>query len=581
VLTACAADVPAPAVKVETPELAAEVNGDKITKRQLAAECLLLYGQDVLQDLIGKTLIENECLRQNIRIPAEEIDAEIVRTAKTFKLSSAEFLQLLAEQRNVSAEEYRHDTVWRVLALSKLAGQRLNITEDAINEAYESKFGPAVQVRQLVLGSRAEADRTVQELRQQPDTFVNVVKNRSIDPVSQAYGGLIQPVRRFTLPTVAEQAVFALKPGEISNPVEMFAGQFVIFKCEQYIPAQDVDKQAVREQLIMKLRESKLRRAAEDVYKELQNAAKIQIIFGTDIKAENAGVYASSAAIVNGKPVSRNELAELCLRKHGKDVLNDIISRLIVEQACRQANIQITDKDIDGEIREMAVKHLPLKENGSPDIELWLKRATEESGQTAAVYRTHTIVPVLALKRLTQKSVQVTQEDVQRSFDANFGKKVRCLAVSFGPQDHRRAQEVWDMANKQKTPENFGDLAEKYAVDPDIRLARGVIPPIGRYSGAPELEREAFSLKAGEMSQIVQSDEALVILYCLGYVEPAVTKIDEVRADLIADIFEKKQKMAAAMYYENLFESARLDNYLTGESRNPQVREAAKNSGMR
>ncbi|MDR3181554.1 MAG: peptidylprolyl isomerase [Planctomycetaceae bacterium] len=584
-LTAYAAEPAAvPNVKVETPELVAEVNGDKITKKQLADECLLLYGQTELQDLISKTLIEDECQRKKIQITPAEIDAEIVRTANTFKLSSAEFLQLLEDRRGMSAEEYRLDTVWRVLALSKLAGPRLRISEKEVYEAYESKFGPAIQVRQLVLASKAEADKTVQELRQQPDTFATVVKNRSIDSVSQAYGGLIQPVRRFTLPTAAEQVIFALKPGEISNPVEMFAGQFVIFKCEQPIPAQDVDKQAVWEQLLLKLRESKLRRAAEDVYRELQNAAKIQVIFGTDLM-NTAGAAAEQrigcAAIVNGKAVSRSELAEKCLRKHGKEILNDMISRLVVGQSCRQNNIQITDKDIDEEIREMAVKHLPLKEDGSPDIALWLKRATEESSQTVPVYRTHTVVPVLSLKRLTQKDVQVSEEDVKRSFEANFGKKVRCLAISFGPQEHRRAQEVWEMANKQRTAENFGDLAEKYSTDTETRLARGVIPPIGRYCGVPELEREAFSLKTGEISQIVQSDEALVILYCLEYVEPAITKLDDVKADLIADIFEKKQKIAASVYYESLLEQAQIDNYLTGESRNPQPREAGNTKPIR
>jgi parvulin-like peptidyl-prolyl isomerase len=570
----CAAD--APAVKVETPELVADVNGDKITQKQLAAECLLLHGRRELEDLISRTLIENECQRQKIKITAAEIDAEIVRTAKTYKFSSAEFLQFLEKERNITAQEYRNDVVWRVLALSKLGGQRLQMSDKEIDDVYESKFGPAIQVRQLVLGSKAEAERTVQELRQNPDDFVNVVKNRSIDPVSQAYGGLIQPVRRFTLPTVAEQAIAALKPGEISNPVEMFAGQFVIFKCEQFIPAQEVDKDAVREQLVLKLRESKLRRVAEDIYRELQNAAKVQVIFGTG----SANETVAPAAIVNGKPINRQELAEQCVRKHGKQVLNDMISRLLVEQACQQANIRITDKEINDEIREMAVKQLPLKNDGSPDIDLWLKRATDESGQSVAVYRTHTIVPVLSLKRLTQNRVQVTNEDVQRSYDANFGKKIRCLAIVLGPQDHRRAQEIWDKANKQKTPENFGDLAEKYSTDAEIRLARGVIPPIGRYCGTPELEREAFSLKAGEISQIIQSDESLVILYGLGETEPANIRLEDVKADIITDIFEKKQNLAISMFYGELYDRANIDNYLTGESRDSHVKEAKKEENV-
>jgi hypothetical protein len=244
---------------------------------------------------------------------------------------------------------------------------------------------------------------------------------------------------------------------------------------------------------------------------------------------------------------------------------------LIVEQACRKQNIVITDADIDNEIREMAIKYLPLRQDGSPNAELWIKMKTEETRTTPAIYRTNTVWPVLALKRLSRPLVQVTEEDIQRGFESNFGKKVRCLAIAFDPKDQRRAQEVWEMANRNRTAENFANLAEKYSIDPESRMARGVLPPISRYSGQPVLENEAFGLLPNELSQIIQVDGNWVILYCLGYEEPSITDINDVKADLVADIFEKKQNIAVAQYYENLFNQAAFDNYLTGESRNPEI----------
>jgi hypothetical protein len=47
--------------------------------------------------------------------------------------------------------------------------------------------------------------------------------------------------------------------------------------------------------------------------------------------------------------------------------------------------------------------------------------------------------------------------------------------------------------------------------------------------------------------------------------------MNDAKADLIADIFEKKQKLAISQYYESLRDRAAIDNYLTRESQNPNV----------
>jgi len=49
-----------------------------------------------------------------------------------------------------------------------------------------------------------------------------------------------------------------------------------------------------------------------------------------------------------------------------------------------------------------------------------------------------------------------------------------------------------------------------------------------------------------------------------------------VKADLVADIFEKKQQMIIARYFEKLYEQATWDNYLKGESRNPALERAMR-----
>ena len=175
--------------------------------------------------------------------------------------------------------------------------------------------------------------------------------------------------------------------------------------------------------------------------------------------------------------------------------------------------------------------------------------------------------PTVALKKLVG-SVSVTQDDLDKAFTATFGPRVRCRAVVLDNQ--RRAQEVWQIARQNPTTEVIGNLAEQYSVDPTSKALRGEVPPIQKHSGQPALEREAFALKAGELSGIIQIADRFMILLCEGYTKPVEVTFDEVRDELHRDIFEKKQRIEMARFFTHLRESASIDNFLAGTSQSPK-----------
>jgi len=562
----------------ETPEIVAEVNGERITRTSLAAETLQLHGEAELHDLIYHTLIRLESERLNITVTSEEINAEIFRMAQAASLTTEQLLQTIERQRSISPARYQQD-IARRLALGKiaeqLAGSRLNVSPEELRAAYDAQFGPAVRARQIVFASRADAEAAHAELQQHPEIFAAIARNRSICEVTQPFGGALREIRRHTMHPYIENMLFSMQPGQISPIIENFPfpGQFAIFTVMEFLQPVEIDTEAVKRQLFFQIRDAKLPQVANEVFAELQNRAQVQVVFGNPVlHAQYPGV----AAILNGQPISIRELAEICIQRHGESVLNDKIHRLLIEQAARREGIVISERDINNEIREMAYIHLPLLPNGEPNVELWLRRALEATGLSLPMYRKNVVVPVVLLKQLTHPHVQITEEDIQRSFEANFGKRIRCLAIFFRAQDTRRAQEVWQMANRHRTEENFGDLAERWSFDPYSRMGRGVIPPIARHTGQPILEREAFSLQPGELSQIIQIGDHLVILFCVAHIPPVSVRIEDVRDDLVADLFAKKQQMIINRYFEQLLEQAVLTNHLTGERQNPHLERAVR-----
>lgn len=76
--------------------------------------------------------------------------------------------------------------------------------------------------------ARARADELYQQIKQKPDRFGELAKQYSQDPGSAANGGDLGYFSRGSMPKPFEEAVFAMKAGEISPPVETQYGFHII-----------------------------------------------------------------------------------------------------------------------------------------------------------------------------------------------------------------------------------------------------------------------------------------------------------------------------------------------------------------
>jgi parvulin-like peptidyl-prolyl isomerase len=209
-----------------------------------------------------------------------------------------------------------------------------------------------------------------------------------------------------------------------------------------------------------------------------------------------------------------------------------------------------------------------VTKEGQPDLETWIKTATEEQGISKQQYMRDSVWPSAALKKLTSDGIEVTQDDVQKGFEANFSERVRCRAIVL--PNMRRAQEVWAKARQNDSMDYFGDLAEEYSIEPTTKSLRGEIPPIQRFSGQPQLEDVAFELQPDELSGIIQLGQQFVILKCEGRTQPVEVKFEEVRQGLYADIYEKKLRLAMGQKFDDIRAKARIDNFLAGTSQAPE-----------
>ena len=429
-------------------------------------------------------------------------------------------------ERGIRAEQYKRDILWPTLALRKCAAKDLVVADKELQEAYESQYGPAVKCRLIVVADRAKAEQLHRELTKQPNDFARLAMQNSIDVNSASIGGLIQPIRHHVGDPGIERTVFSMQPNQIS-PIVPVGEQFAILKCEGQIPARNVPMETVKDELVERIQEGKLRDVASRLFKQLQDAATVQNVWNDpQLRAQLPGVVAT----INGEQIPYSELAEECLLRYGQEVLDIEISHLLLKQALTKANLTVSDQDLNAEMAHAAKLAGVVDKDGTPDMAKWIETATKEQHITKDQYFRDSVWPSAALKKLTGNTVQVTDDDLKKAFAANYGERVRCRAIVLA--NMRRAQEVWGKARQNTSMDYFGDLAEEYSVEPSSKALRGEVPPIRRYGGQPQLEDVAYELKPGELSGIIQLGDKFVILKCEGRTQPVEVNPQEVQSIL-------------------------------------------------
>jgi parvulin-like peptidyl-prolyl isomerase len=556
-------DVPLPRPERPQHDVMAIVNGKDISSKDLAEACVRRFGEDVLESLVNKRLIMYHCRNHGIAVTEEEIAGEIDRLAKRFQLGREQWLEMLQKERGVTPEEYKRDILWPTIALRKLANDQLQVTQPEVDRAYEQEYGEMVRARLIAVSDQAKAQKLHAELTAHPENFARMAIENSEDVGSASVGGMIQPIRRHVGDASIESAAFALQPGQVSAVIPA-SNQYVILKCDERIPPRQVPLASVQDQIVERIREDKLREAATTLFGTLQKSATIQNVYNDpQLRQTMPGVV----ALVNGDRISMKELSDECVLRHGEEVLEGEISRLLLLQALEASGVKLTQADVDAEMRHAAQLAGVVDAQGQPDLAAWVKTVTTEEGITEDQYYSDLLWPSAALKKITVKDVVVTDEDIHKGFEANFGERVRCRAIVLG--NMRRAQEVWAKARQNPTAEYFGDLAEEYSIEPTSKALRGEVPPLGRFGGQPQLEDVAFQLPEGQISGIIQIGDKFVILRCEGRTERVVIDEADVREELYRDIYEKKLRIAMSEKFTQINERARVDNYLSGTTHAP------------
>ena len=299
-------------------------------------------------------------------------------------------------------------------------------------------------------------------------------------------------------------------------------------------------------------------------------------------KKEEAPSSPAVVARVNGVDITRVELerakkAILSQNRMGMQPMNaemtkkveeaalqQLIAKELLYQAGRKLEIKDLDKQVQDKISQSKTRF------GSPEAyEKALKEMdmTEKDVETFA--REDTVISNFVEKEIAAK-LTVSDEDAKKFYDENIDKfkrdeAVRASHILVGAdakataEEKKKAREKAEaLLKKLKEGADFAETAKKESSCPSAAQG-GDLGAFGKGQMVPEFEKAAFTLKPGEVSDVVETQFGYHIIK-LTEKHPAETvKFEDTKERIVSYLKQQKVQQAVGEYVENLRKKAKVE----------------------
>jgi parvulin-like peptidyl-prolyl isomerase len=284
-----ASNTPAPAPPADP--VIATVDGTVVRMSDLRQPLLESYGLGMALNVMQLKLAQAEAQRRNVSVTDADVKKETDETlAQMFpEAKPADYptmlTQLLTQQRLTRAE---FDILMRVNATLRAIAATLverEPKEETLREAFNVFYGETVRVRHIACSNLQEITEAQKRLAAGVP-FDAVARELSRNPRTAPLGGELPAFSRASadVAPVFKDAAFALKEGEVSDPVQA-EGYYHLIKLERRIPPKATKYEDVRESIKAQLYARALDGAIKQFRQSLGDQARQVIKFEDPVLA--------------------------------------------------------------------------------------------------------------------------------------------------------------------------------------------------------------------------------------------------------------------------------------------------------
>ncbi len=348
----------------------------EILRQKYATSPVSVSGQELLKEALNMIVEEKLQIQAGKKygfvVDEESVDAA-VNDIKSKNSLSDEQLEAMLSREGRSLSSYK-DHIRDQIMVSKIArfelGNRVKVSDKSIIQYYnenQKEFWKDGKIRTrhiLFIAERGASDKirnvklqlakkVLQELEDGKD-FATLAMEYSED-ISASSGGDVGFVGRGKMVREFEDAVFKLKPGQISEIVETEYGYHII-KVEEVLPGKTLTLKETKDRIFQILSSQKQKQVYEDWIAELKKSAFIEVTLFDDT-AKNRSLISSNLEEGEGKTTlggniksrSKNDSSKQSLQKKWVEMYKS------VEKSKKQST---TDMDSEPESMEQQLNHI-------------------------------------------------------------------------------------------------------------------------------------------------------------------------------------------------------------------------------
>ena len=236
----------------------------------------------VLQAAIDEKIKLQEAAKNKIRVSKHELDTAVAQFERSNNMPSGSLRKILNDAKvsmSVWTNQIKSDIAWHKL-VSRKGLDVVYINENDINKAMAGiKNDMKVQkymLSEIVIAKKDAKDiNQLSEMLRHDPRFELYAMQFSQSP-SSGNGGRLGWVVKGQLPAALEQKAFALKEGDVSNPI-LFGQDYYIFKMEKiFNPERDAKNMPTRADVKTMLQNKKLEEYSNKYLQDLRNRAFVE-----------------------------------------------------------------------------------------------------------------------------------------------------------------------------------------------------------------------------------------------------------------------------------------------------------------
>ncbi|WIV19935.1 peptidylprolyl isomerase [Paenibacillus polygoni] len=270
-----------------------------------------------------------------------------------------------------------------------------------------------------------------------------------------------------------------------------------------------------------------------------------------------------AVASVNGTKITKDDLYSELVTLGGTSTLDNLITMELIDQAAAEANVSITEEDVNAEIEALKTQF------GGEEA---LNSALAQSGMTLDDLKENTEIQV-KIRKILEPQTKVTDEDISTYYEENKD--------SFATPEQVRASHIL-VATKEEAEAikkeldggaDFAALASEKSTDTASATNGGDLGFFGEGQMVEEFEKAAFSLEINEISEPVKSDHGYHIIKKTDYKEAANPTLEDKKEDIRKLLVDQQVSELSSTWLSDLRSNAKITNKLeetkTTESTDP------------